>query len=434
MKSLRNKMKNKKSVLVFQLERLFNRVWFFIKKTINHTINANKMTLMLTWSKGKIVERATPLNGLKMNGDLVHLRHLMQNEWERAIKLGNMNFEIQAKIIKLAKERCQYSILESFAVAKEIIKFYPHDFEISACPVCASLRTKLVYSSSNKSIQASVYPGGRELPIYSRETLPLIYAECIDCGTSRILVIPTTHWLDPFFSINGQFGQWMESKNYIEEKTQHIKKHYLKAQLEQFKSTEKNSVLEISPGNGLLLKFLRDEYGWKNTIGVEPDSCAVQSANNFYKINLINDYVYRIRNIEGIDLVILDNSLEHHSNPKLTLSIVKDYVRLDGGVFIVVPNYHSLSVEKLGIEYFNLNWGHWHYFTPQSLIKLVESVGLTVKNIYSDNIETHDSENSTVSNEEVFSSKDIYKLKNAGCDEKILRNDFIYLLAEKKTH
>lgn len=80
---------------------------------------------------------------------------------------------------------------------------------------------------------------------------------------------------------------------------------------------------------------------------------------------------------------MLDNALEHHWSPTEALQRIHRLLHPDGAAFIVVPNFHGHAVELFGVDYGNLNWGHWHYFTAQSLHILAARCGFHIDTIYS---------------------------------------------------
>jgi len=346
------------------------------------------------------------------------------------IQTGSQNFDLQKKVI----EEVRATLLSRGAmnapfVAKAICSFYPHDFEVRDCPVC-KVKNWMFDFANSKTLPAQLYPGAMEFPFYSRETLPMIYGHCKSCGIGQIVVSPKSFWIDPNIKIEGNYGEWMESESYLAEKLTHSRVHYQRGHLDQFKS-DKASVMEVSPGNGIFLKTLRDEYGWKDLLGIEPDPAAATSAQRKFHIPMINEYIYRIRHKSDLDLVVFDNSLEHHSDPEHALSVAKDCLRPGGGLFIVVPNYHSYAVEHLKNEYFNMNWGHWSYFTVQSLYKLVRNVGFEVLNAYCTFLEPSiipiygkDPKNVELT----LSGEAIEALP---MKEKVFRGEFIYMVAKK---
>ncbi len=314
-------------------------------------------------------------------------------------------------------------------IAKMICDFYPEDFKVSKCPTCKTKDWIFDYAGT-KTLPAQLYPGSDEFPFYSREILPLIYGHCKHCGCGQILITPNQHWINPKFSSEAAYGQWMENQSFIEEKLKHTRIHYTRSNLEQFK-THRSSVLEVSPGVGVFLNTLITEFGWKKHLGIEPDKFAYELGKRKFDLNIINNYVYTVRNITNFDLVVFDNSLEHHSDPALALAAAYDYLRPGGGLFIVVPNYHSYAIEKLKINYFNLDWGHWSYFTVQSLHKLVSQANFKTKFAYSSFIEPSIRHLINPEDPKIELTINEYDISNLDPKLKALRGEFIYLIAEK---
>jgi ubiquinone/menaquinone biosynthesis C-methylase UbiE len=85
------------------------------------------------------------------------------------------------------------------------------------------------------------------------------------------------------------------------------------------------------------------------------------------------------------DVVMLNNVLEHLSNPVDVLKEIKeDVLKPDGLIIIDVPNEFN-AFQKAGQELFNLEewWvappGHLNYFSKDTLTNLLEGVGYSVK-------------------------------------------------------
>lgn len=344
--------------------------------------------------------------------------------------MGDQNFDLQKQIISEVQKLLKSSNgMDAPLIAKLIMDLYPSDFEIRDCPVCKTKDWVFDFAGTT-TLPAELYQGTPEFPIYARGALPLIYGHCRTCGGGQVVVAPKSHWIDPTIALEGNFGAWMEDSSYIEDKLIHSRLHYKKSNLEQFKS-DSPKVLEVSPGSGVFLKTLRDEFGWKNVQGVEPDPCAAYIAKTKYDLPVINDYIYHVRNQANYDLVIFDNSLEHHSDPASALTAARDFLRPDGGLYIVVPNYHSYAVEKLKTAYCNLNWGHWSYFTMQNLHALVTKANFKVLAGYSFYFESSmkSQYNQAPSDVDTFlNGEEIAQLKS---EDKAFRGEYLHLIAKK---
>jgi SAM-dependent methyltransferase len=316
-------------------------------------------------------------------------------------------------------------------IARLVQTIYPRDFAYVPCTVCSGTDWKVAYTG-NKVIGSRLYSYGSPLPLLARGMFPLIYCECRKCGCARINPTPVDSWIDaqiPRGSLAGQVA-WTESDEYVEDKQTSVRRHHERCNLARFRSHH-GRVLDVSCGSGVGLEVLRDELGWSEPVGVECDpraaACAQDKRHLDVRVGYIHDQELPLR---YFDLAILDNALEHCAQPRVVLTRLRRALRRGGGLFVVVPNYHGHAVEMLGLEYHNMNWGHWHYFTVYSLKELLQDCGFRVNFAYSSVCEA---EVAAKMNDRLPSDIDVElhppELDSLGPHDKVFRGDFIHLLA-----
>lgn len=257
------------------------------------------------------------------------------------------------------------------------------------CAVCgadaAALRTAV---AGTRPFGRRLYPGAPALP-FGVVRLPLLYRECGTCGAARIAPTFRDRWIDAVGATSPEAAadHWMEDPAYVEDKQRSIATHCERADVARFRSA-RNSVLDVSSGAGVGLEVLRECFGWRDCRGIECDPTAVRIARERRGLDVAQGLLHTVALPEGhFDLAVLDNTLEHHADPRQALRLVRRALRRGGAVLIVVPNFHGHSVELLGIDYWNLNWGHWHYFTPQSLARLLRDAGFAVERLQCSGVE-----------------------------------------------
>jgi SAM-dependent methyltransferase len=77
--------------------------------------------------------------------------------------------------------------------------------------------------------------------------------------------------------------------------------------------------------------------------------------------------------------ITMNNVLEHSINPKRDLQKVFDLLVPGGLAYIAVPNWHSLVAEVDGFYWKMKSWpNHLFYFTQKTLPALMESVGFSI--------------------------------------------------------
>ena len=83
------------------------------------------------------------------------------------------------------------------------------------------------------------------------------------------------------------------------------------------------------------------------------------------------------------DAIVMKHVLEHFSNPIEVLQQYYDMLRPGGVLFIEIPNpsYYKAVLLKEKYKFYSPQHGgrqHFYYYTPKTLTKLLESVGLDV--------------------------------------------------------
>ncbi len=118
-------------------------------------------------------------------------------------------------------------------------------------------------------------------------------------------------------------------------------------------SNKKNKVLEIGFGEGQLLKFLKFISPQNYYIGLEREDYI---NNNYLKVSFLDELISDFKKIpKDLDLVILNNSLEHLPNPNEILKLISNNL-IDGGrILITVQNIDSLQSKFGGKNWFHLD-------------------------------------------------------------------------------
>ncbi len=89
---------------------------------------------------------------------------------------------------------------------------------------------------------------------------------------------------------------------------------------------------------------------------------------------------------EFFDVIILNNALEHMSDPKTTLNEINRILKNNGTLVIGIPNANSFEAKK-----FKKYWTGWdlprhlYHFTPDTIKSLLNKTGFQVLEIKFDN-------------------------------------------------
>src|SRR5215204_5964512 len=147
----------------------------------------------------------------------------------------------------------------------------------------------------------------------------------------------------------------------------------------------KGRVLDVDCGNGSFLKFA-EQRGWKifgADIRLSPETAGLTCPL----------WEGRLTDIDfggaKFDVIRFNHVIEHLQNPLIELARCRDLLNPGGLVFVGVPNLSGVSPQiknfqsKLGLK--KKRWRHYaalhhlYFFTPSTLISMIEKAGFTVK-------------------------------------------------------
>jgi 2-polyprenyl-3-methyl-5-hydroxy-6-metoxy-1,4-benzoquinol methylase len=137
-----------------------------------------------------------------------------------------------------------------------------------------------------------------------------------------------------------------DSKRSLFEKTYHfIKNIALKNKLNLINNLQKNkgSLLDIGAGTGDFL-IVAKENGW-NTIGIEPNSKAKESA--IRKGVHFSESLQELEN-HSFDVITMWHVLEHVPNLENQIQELKRLIKPNGTIIIAVPNFNSYDANYYG--------------------------------------------------------------------------------------
>lgn len=139
------------------------------------------------------------------------------------------------------------------------------------------------------------------------------------------------------------------------------------------------AILDIGCFEGRILEYLRYK-GYRNTYGVELNKKASEAARA--KGFIINSEDVTVSDWPGkpVDAIILNQVLEHVSDPAGFMRSVARLLKSEGRVYLSLPNYDSAF-----IDFYGPAWAHWHipyhFFIPsrKTIKKIAEKSGFKVK-------------------------------------------------------
>jgi 2-polyprenyl-3-methyl-5-hydroxy-6-metoxy-1,4-benzoquinol methylase len=143
------------------------------------------------------------------------------------------------------------------------------------------------------------------------------------------------------------------------------------------------SVCDIGSGSGALLAGLA-ELGHQ-TVGVEPSEHArARAAKRGVESHAgLAESLPEAVKRQKYDAIVMKQVLEHCLDAPAALRNLTELLKKGGRVCIEVPNNHCVASEEQGPVWFHRDTGrHVNFFTPRSLERLAESLGLRVEKTF----------------------------------------------------
>lgn len=148
--------------------------------------------------------------------------------------------------------------------------------------------------------------------------------------------------------------------------------------IEQYCSKE--NLLDIGSNIGTFLKTAKMR-GWKNVLGIEPNSAAAEFSRKS-SIPVLNDFFnYKIaeKYSEAFSAVNMGDVIEHMEKPLEILNEVYKVLKPGGALMIITPDFESRTARFLQIK----PEEHIIYFTKGNIANLLNKAGFNILQIKS---------------------------------------------------
>ncbi len=148
-----------------------------------------------------------------------------------------------------------------------------------------------------------------------------------------------------------------------------------------------DSLLEIGPGDGVLLASIRKHNRRTKITAIEPSQYHCEHLKRIPKVDVINDYIENARPVYRYDLIIMSHVLEHIPDPKSALEdIAARFLNPGGHLLIGVPSgefeLYNRQTAALAPS------GHLHFFSGGSLFALLKSAEFNIDSVLGFKIKT----------------------------------------------
>lgn len=156
---------------------------------------------------------------------------------------------------------------------------------------------------------------------------------------------------------------------------------------EHVNSLTNPSFLDVGCSTGFVVQSA-SEKGWKSK-GIDLNSHAVKFGRNTYNLNLTSENFFELT--ENFDCIGMYDVLEHVSNPRMFLEQAHNLLNSNGIIHIYVPNWNSASRYILGRDaHFIWPSHHLTYFTPHTLLSMVQGNGFKVMEMETEGLDFYD--------------------------------------------
>ena len=200
-------------------------------------------------------------------------------------------------------------------------------------------------------------------------------ARCVQCGLSQTDPQPDAAFLSKLYSESYSY----EIHELVQSEKRRRARGLLKV-LDVFNFNNKD-VLEIGCGAGVLLGEMKVRGA--NVRGCEIDKISSEVANAALGEQLVTNVdatEYLKNNDQFFDLIVISHVLEHLRNPAEVLKMLKNSMKADGALLVVVPNLDGAPGTIL-----RKYWGYWQvpvhltHFNTDTLSYLFENCGFRIE-------------------------------------------------------
>ncbi len=141
------------------------------------------------------------------------------------------------------------------------------------------------------------------------------------------------------------------------------------------------SILDIGSGRGFVLYYLKKYFHFKRVVGTQISKPALEFSRNKLGLEVYGHDLLDIDFREQkFDMVTMLHVLEHVTKPEEYIQKIYELLNDKGKLIIEVPNFNAWTRHLTGKYWLSLDpEHHLTFFTPNSLIKLLEKHGLKIK-------------------------------------------------------
>jgi 2-polyprenyl-3-methyl-5-hydroxy-6-metoxy-1,4-benzoquinol methylase len=233
----------------------------------------------------------------------------------------------------------------------------------SACAVCGCTRLRLhlrVEQDGNDLVATTTRYG----------SAPADIVRCSDCGHMQVAELPAAGELDE------SYAEVSDAAYVDEEPGQRATAAQALARIERH--VRRGALCDVGCWVGFLLSEA-ERRGWE-TWGLEPSRFAAEFARERLGLAVQTGTLETAELPHGrFEAVVLADVIEHLSDPGATIERVAELLAPRGVVYLALPDAGSPVATALGARWWSVIPTHVHYFTRDSLVRLLAEHGFAIE-------------------------------------------------------
>lgn len=198
-----------------------------------------------------------------------------------------------------------------------------------------------------------------------------------------------------------------------------------------FLNNKAKSILDIGSGRGWMLYFLKKYFKYDMAMGTQISENAYRFSKEKLKLEIYNKDLLELSFEKKFDIITILHVLEHLENGELYVEKMRRLLNDKGLLFIEVPNYNSWSRILTKEHWLALDIKHHLiFFTPSSLISLLEKHNFKIKKVRTFSLE-YSAFTSTQSVVNLITNSDSYFfewIQNKNFNPKIIWHAFLFII------